>query len=177
MTDNLEELHHSVTSKKSHETNTDDANTSIYNHLPDSPSSKWHDQIDSTQSKSSHHIIETEEQENTLANDKVIEPFTQETELLMSRLPSELQTTISRNILLTLTKQDNPNNDNSNGDSEVYTETHVADTENNQPVVLPSSKQNETTISSPKTSIRTPQIFTRNNKKFQKIELRLVKML
>ena len=178
MTDNLEELHHSVTSKKSHETNTDDANTSIYNHLPDSPSSKWHDQIDSTQSKSSHYIIEAEEQENTLANDKVIEPFTQETELLMSRLPSELQTPISRNILLTLTKQDNPNNDNSNGDSEVYTETHVADTENNQPVVsvvLPSSKQNEATISSPKTSIRTPQIFTRNNKKVSKDRIKVSK--
>ena len=90
--------------------------------------------------------------DNERQQDQDIEPFTQETELLMFRLPSELQTPISRDILLKLTKRKNPNNkkSNDNGDVEVGDEIRVVDTVINRASVSTSPKQSQTVVPPPK---------------------------
>ena len=204
MADSLEKLHLSeINNKRLPETNTvevdeltkskpiiNEGNSGIHSQSPTKPFSELHDQIDLTRSGSSHNIIEAQEQkvDNERQQDQDIEPFTQETELLMFRLPSELQTPISRDILLKLTKRKNPNNkkSNDNGDVEVGDEIRVVDTVINRAsgvstspkqsqTVVPPPKQGQSISQSAKINIRTPQVFTRNNTTVSKGRIKVTK--
>ena len=106
----------------------------------------------------------------------------------MFRLPSELQTPISRDILLKLTKRKNPNNkkSNDNGDVEVGDEIRVVDTVINRAsgvstspkqsqTVVPPPKQGQSISQSAKINIRTPQVFTRNNTTVSKGRIKVTK--